>query len=50
MLSIFTLLLNIFTADCLCHTAEMKVLETVWKLQTLAINDHAVIQEDATHT
>jgi len=29
MLSIFTLLLNILTADCLRDTAKMKVVETI---------------------
>jgi len=34
-LSVFTLLLNIFTTDCSCHTAEMKVVETIWSYTLL---------------
>ena len=30
MLSIFTLMLNILTADCPSHFCEMKVVETIW--------------------
>jgi len=30
-------LLNIFTTDCQCHTAEMEVVETLWQLHTLIV-------------
>jgi len=32
ILSIFTLSLNILTADCLCDTAKMQVVETITTL------------------
>ena len=42
-------LLNIFTADCLCHTAEMAVVETVWQLHTIIVINSWLTKQSSGH-